>query len=166
MKQPPIAGEADRRRRTPGTKRFAVLLAAFPALALAAATESETFVWKDCPAEVKVHAIREFMEIAQRDDLVVYSTTPGKLSGVCGRAKVPELKAKLAAASASARAAAARAAQPLAAPSREVRVRASEGDGAVVRHAAPPARRAEGPSSRRPSPRPRGTGRCATAARA
>ena len=92
-------------------KRFAALLAAVPALALAAATESETFVWKDCPAEVKVHAIREFMEIAQRDDLVVYSTTPGKLSGVCGRAKVPELKAKLAAASASARAAAARTAK-------------------------------------------------------
>ena len=93
-------------------KRFAaLLLAALPALAPAAATESETFVWKDCPADVKVHAIREFMEIAQRDDLVVYSTTPGKLSGVCGRAKVPELKAKLAAASASARAAAARAAK-------------------------------------------------------
>ena len=115
MKQPAIAGDADRRHRTPGTKRFAArlaaLLAAVPALALAAAKESETFVWKDCPADVKVHAIREFMEIAQRDDLVVYSTKPGKLSGVCGRAKVPELKAKLAASSASARAAAARAAK-------------------------------------------------------
>lgn len=95
-----------------------VLLAAVPALAPAAGTESETFVWKDCPAEVRVHAIREFMEIVQRDDLVVYSAVPGKLSGVCGRAKVPELKAKLAAQAAGAAKSAAAAAKASAARAR------------------------------------------------
>ena len=74
-------------------KRSSILLAAVPALVLAAGPDSETFVWKDCPPEIRVHAIREFMEIVQRDDLVVYSTTPGKLSGVCGRAKAPEIRA-------------------------------------------------------------------------
>lgn len=76
-------------------KRLPLLIAAVPALALAAGPESETFVWKECPPEIRVHAIREFMEIVQRDDLVVYSTTPGKLSGVCGRAKAPEIRARL-----------------------------------------------------------------------
>jgi len=90
-------------------KRSSLLLAAVPALALAAGPDSETFVWKDCPAEIRVHAIREFMEIVQRDDLVVYSTAPGKLTGVCGRAKVPEIRARLAAEAASAANAAAKA---------------------------------------------------------
>ena len=83
-------------------KRFFAALSVVPALALAAGTESETFVWKDCPADVRVHAIREFMEIVQRDDLVVYSTSPGKLTGVCGRAKAPEIRASLAAKAAAA----------------------------------------------------------------
>ena len=61
-------------------------------------------------------------------------------------------------------AAPARAAQLLAAPARLLRVRASEGDAAAVRHAAPPARTGGGSSSRRPSPPPPGTGRRATAA--
>lgn len=75
----------------------ALLLAVVPALAFAAGAESETFVWKECPPEIRVHAIREFMEIVRRDDLVVYSTVPGKLSGVCGRAKIPEIRERLAA---------------------------------------------------------------------
>ena len=95
------------------------LLAVVPALALAAGSASETFVWKDCPPEIRVHAIREFMEIARRDDLVVYSTTPGKLTGVCGRAKIPEIRAKLAAeAAAGASRAAADAAKAAAARAR------------------------------------------------
>ena len=99
-------------------KPLLLLLAAIPALAFAAGTESETFVWKDCPAEIRVHAIREFMEIVQRDDLVVYSTSPGKLSGVCGRAKAPEIRAKLAAQAASAAKSAAKAARAAAARAR------------------------------------------------
>ncbi len=99
-------------------KRLAALLLFVPSLLFAAATESEKFVWKDCPSDIRVHAIREFMEIVQRDDLVVYSTAPGKLSGVCGRAKVPEIKAKLAAQAASAARSAAAAAKSAAARAR------------------------------------------------
>ncbi len=91
-------------------KPLLLLLAAIPALAFAAGTESETFVWKDCPAEIRVHAIREFMEIVRRDDLVVYSTVPGKLSGVCGRAKIPEIREQLAVRASGAAHAAAKAA--------------------------------------------------------
>ncbi len=99
-------------------KCFAALLALVPTLLLAAGAESEKFVWKDCPSDIRVHAIREFMEIVQRDDLVVYSTSPGKLSGVCGRAKAPEIRAKLAAQAASAAKSAASAARAAAARAR------------------------------------------------
>ena len=99
-------------------KRFAALFLLVPSLLFAAGTENEKFVWKECPSDIRVHAIREFMEIVQRDDLVVYSTAPGKLSGVCGRAKVPELKAKLASQAASAAKSAAAAAKSAAARAR------------------------------------------------
>lgn len=78
-------------------KRLLAALLVSPSLLLAAATENETVVWKECSPELRAHAIRAFMEIATRDDLVVYSTTPGKLTGVCGRARIPEIRAKLAA---------------------------------------------------------------------
>ena len=78
-------------------KRLLAALLVTPSLLLAAATENETVVWKECSPELRAHVIRAFMEIATRDDLVVYSTTPGKLTGVCGRARIPEIRAKLAA---------------------------------------------------------------------
>lgn len=100
-------------------RKFPFVCIVLPALAFAAATESETFVWKNCPPDVKVHAVNKFMEIATRDELVVYSTTPGKLSGVCGRARLPEIRAKLESQAATA-------------------ARASAGKAARARTAAPP----------------------------
>ncbi len=78
-------------------KRLLAALLVTPPLLLAAATENQTVVWKDCSSDLRAQAVRAFMEIAERDDLVVYSTTPGKLSGVCSRAAVPEIRAKAAA---------------------------------------------------------------------
>ncbi len=75
-------------------KRLFAALLAVPSLVFAAATESATVVWKDSPPEHRNLAIRAFMDVVAREELVVYSTTPGKLSGICSRSLVPELRQK------------------------------------------------------------------------
>ena len=63
-----------------------VLLAALAAAsAFGAATETETFSWKDCPDNVKGYAIQDFLELVEKNDFVAYSLQPGKFSGVCSR---------------------------------------------------------------------------------
>lgn len=66
-------------------KSLALLAALAAVSAFGAATETETFPWKDCPDNVKGYAIQDFLELVEKNDFVAYSLQPGKFSGVCSR---------------------------------------------------------------------------------